>query len=376
MKPRIAIISFPWESNAPYKFLSNLIEILEPITERVIIIDGNTERIKINSKKVDCLDIHVGLHYLKDKNPIIYSAVFWIIKCLYVQIAESIKLISVRNEINVVIFYMSYPYFILPFITSKILRKRTIEVITREKPRALSSKVMSLQDHFVWTFIDGISPESEKLLCILNLKRYKKKFLPEGSRFIDIEYYKPKKSINERRNLVGFIGRIRKDKGIMEFIESIPLIKRDVPNVEFLIAGSGDLLDWVKEECRVLKLKGLNIEVTGWIGNDLPDYLSELKLLVLPTYADALPTIILEAMACGTPVIATSVGAISDIIVDCETGFLLEDRSPESISRKVVDSINRDDLSGVSNNARRLVEMKFSYKMAVNRWINILGGNE
>lgn len=84
----------------------------------------------------------------------------------------------------------------------------------------------------------------------------------------------------------------------------------------------------------------------------------------------------LEAMACGTPVLATSVGAIPDVIKDGETGFLLENNSPECIAETALKILHMPDdkLEKVSDNARALVEEKFTFEAAVERWSEIMEG--
>ena len=82
------------------------------------------------------------------------------------------------------------------------------------------------------------------------------------------------------------------------------------------------------------------VELTGWIPHDeLPDYSNMLKLIVLPSYTEGLPNIMLEVMACGTPVLATPVGAIPDVINDGENRFLMENNSQECIAENVITSI-------------------------------------
>ncbi|MBO8183255.1 MAG: glycosyltransferase family 4 protein [Archaeoglobus sp.] len=372
-KPKIAVVTFPWAAYAPYKFLSDMIKILEPISSKIVVITGNSDRIIVSSEIVR--DINVSIHYLRDIRPIFYSLILWITKCILAQIKISLELIRSREEIDVVVFYIAYPYYLFPLIISKILRKKAIEVITRSKPNSFISKIISLQDPILYKLLDGISPETKTLANDLRLDRYNNKILPEGARFIDTDKYNIKKQINTRKNIIGFIGRIRKEKGIIEFVKAIPIIARANRNLEFLIGGSGDLLDWVKRECKKLDEEyGVKITVTGFIKEEeFSHYLNEIKLLVLPTtHTEGLPTMILEAMACGTPVLATSKGAISDVIKDGKTGFIMENNSPENIAKSIIKVLNSSELDRVSYNARKVVLRRFTYFESVKRYEKII----
>ena len=77
-------------------------------------------------------------------------------------------------------------------------------------------------------------------------------------------------------------------------------------------------------------------------------------------------------MACGTPVLATSVGSAPDLIKDGETGFIMKDNSPECIAENVTRALNYPDLDRIVKNARELVEREFAYDAAVERYRKIL----
>lgn len=370
-RPKVAVIAFPWPSQAPYKFLSDVLKILEPISNKIVLIDGNTERIEISSEKVDVRDIGINVHYLKDIEPAFYSAILWIIKCILAQVKASFKMVQAKNDVDCVIFYMAYPYYLLPLITSKLLKKKTVEVITRSKSNSPFSKIINLQDPILFRLLDGISPESNALVKELGLDKYKNKLLPEGARFIDVSRFSIKKRLSKRKKIVGFVGRIRKEKGVKEFVRAIPLIAKENKDVRFLIGGSGDLLNWVKEECNnIEKENNIKITITGFIKDeDFPSYLNELKLLVLPTvHAEGLPTIILEAMACGTSVLASPVGAIQDIIRNGENGFIMQSTTPKCIAENVLMILEYKELRKISDRARDAIVRGFTYNKAIERW--------
>jgi glycosyltransferase involved in cell wall biosynthesis len=108
-------------------------------------------------------------------------------------------------------------------------------------------------------------------------------------------------------------------------VDAIPLIAKK-KHMSFLIGGNGACLAEVKKASeRMSADQAVSVMVPGWIAEEeLPIFLNALRLFILPTHhPEGLLTIVLEAMACGTPVLATPVGAIPDVITKDVTGFCL-----------------------------------------------------
>jgi glycosyltransferase involved in cell wall biosynthesis len=374
MKPRLAIVSFPWKSRSPYKFLSELIIILEPISDKIVLIDGNTDRIDTaRSNKIVVRDIGISMHYLGDIKPKYFSAVIWILKWFLIQCRAGLELARARADVDVVIFYMAYPGYLLPLVVTKLLRKKSIEVVTHSKATTTTARMWRLQDPILFTLLDGISPESRGLIKELGIEKYGRKILPEGARFIDDRLYKKNKRLSERANVVGFVGRMTREKGIIDFVHAIPIAAEEGADLKFSIVGSGPLSAWVNEQCNRLRTeRGIDIKLTSWVETDLADYYNELKLFVLPTYIDAFPTSVLEAMACGTPVLATPVGGIPDVIADEGTGFLLESTAPDRIAQRITMILDYREIERVADNAEGLIKQKFTRTAATERYDKML----
>jgi glycosyltransferase involved in cell wall biosynthesis len=87
------------------------------------------------------------------------------------------------------------------------------------------------------------------------------------------------------------------------------------------------------------------------------------SIVVLPSHREGMPWTILEAMALRKPVVASEVGGVSEIVVDGQTGFLVQPGQPESLARKIIHLLNDPELRGQMGNAgRRRVEQCFTVK--------------
>jgi glycosyltransferase involved in cell wall biosynthesis len=383
-RSRVAIVSYPWVSKVPYKFLSELLQILEPITDRIVLIDGNTDRIENTSEKVELRDIATSMHAANDIRPAFYSKLLWLMRCIKAQLRASIELVRIRREVDVVLFYLAYPFYLAPLLTAKLLRKKAVEVVTYSRSaekKYVNTWIFRLQDRIMFSLLDGISPESKGVLNAVDLKKrgvdlkkHEHKILTEGSRFVDTSRFRVTTKFEDRDLVVGYIGRLDNGKGIKELVEAIPQIAKN-KRISFLIGGSGECLAEVKKASeRMDAEEAVSLMVPGWIEEEeLPILLNALRLFILPTHrGEGLPTIILEAMACGTPVLATPVGAIPDVIINEVTGFLLESTTPECIAQRTTMILNYTELEKVADNAGSLIRLKFTKTAATERYDKML----
>lgn len=121
----------------------------------------------------------------------------------------------------------------------------------------------------------------------------------------------------ERRIVVGYAGAFDPVKGIDHLLVAARELLRERDDILFRLAG-GD-----PEELDEEPPEG--IEFPGRLSHDeMADFYRECDLVVLPSLTEGLPRVCLEALACGTPVVATDVGGVSEVVIHGETGLLVE----------------------------------------------------
>ena len=368
-KLNIGIITFPISEagNVP---LSNLVDILYPLSDDIYLITGNDGYTFFKE------DIRISTYGVRHKSG--NNVITRILKFICTQLRISYQLAKVAKNVDLWIFFTGGQDLLLPMLTAKLLRNKVVLAFVNSSVLCLKSandsffKPVEILSKINCTLSDGIVLCSENLVKDWNLEKYRDKISIAYEHFLDFGEFKMEKKFDERDNLVGYMGRLSEEKGVLNFVRAITLTLKQRNDLKFLIGGDGQLRDQIE---KYLEKKDLNdkIKFMGWVPHDkVPEYLNELKLLVVPSYTESGPLIALEAMSCGTPILATPVGHILNIVEDGETGFIMEDNSPECIAKNVIRGLGHPNLDEISKNARVHMEKEFTYDAAVEKYLMIL----
>lgn len=167
--------------------------------------------------------------------------------------------------------------------------------------------------------------------------------------------------------------RLLADKGVYEFHKSAQLLKEKYSDVRFVLVGGIDPdnpASLTEQELNEWVQKG-DLEWWGHQSN-MPEVLSQATIVVLPSYREGMPKVLLEAQALGRPIVTTDVPGCREAIENGKTGFLVKVKDAQSLADAIEKLINNDELClEFSHNARVLAEQKFDIKQVVNTHIHI-----
>jgi len=367
-KMNVGIVTFPI-SDSGITPLSNLINVMQPLLGQMHLVTGNAGYAFFKGSSV----IHTyDVEHKEGTNTFTR-----IMRYIWTQLKFSPVLMKIGGNVDLFMFFLGDD-MIIPILTAKLLRKpvvlslvgSSVEISRARKDVLLKPMGFLVKTDFILS--DKILVYSERLVKEYGLEGHRRKILIASRHFLDFDNFKVKGKLTKRRNIVGYIGRLYEEKGVIEFLKAVPEVLRENGEVEFLIVGEGKLRNAIDNYIEDNNLDH-KVRVSRWVPRkEIPLCLNELKLLVLPSYTEGLPNIMLEAMACGTPVLATAVGAIPDIIRDEQTGFLMKENSPQCIAENVIRALDHPNLECIAENARVLVEKDFTYEAAVERYRKVL----
>ena len=377
MKPSVFCFVTPFSSPASVTHAEKLLHCITPISEKVLFIGD--QRVTVNQSWINIDKTTLPtLHYLNSIQPRVYSYFIWIIKLIWILSKSSWHLLLNSRKIDIVICFLGLYYTPL-IIVARLLGKKAIsfeptnDMTSMRNVYGTKSWWHILQYFSIllrWLnrkFTHFIVVESLSVMEQGDLWAYKDK-IRIGNLYVDTDKFYESTPYQGRDKQIGYIGRLSKEKGILEFLSAAMLLLNK--DFKFTIVGDGPLRTEVENQ-----LKGLNasdIRLLSWLEyQEVPAFLNQLSLLVLPSSGEGVPNIILEAMACATPVLATPVGGIPDLIKDETTGFILSNREPETIASTLLDIMNHNGLEQISKQSRLFIHSNFSLTASTKKWEKI-----
>lgn len=197
---------------------------------------------------------------------------------------------------------------------------------------------------------------------------------------IDIERFSPETTKSEPHSAlrVGTAASLTPRKGLEYFIDAAVEIDATIDSdVEFLIAGEPSTAEdeeYAKSLHEHVRRVGLedSVQFLGWV-KEMPKYLNNLDVFVLPSLNEGIPGTVREALAMEVPVVATAVGGTADAVLDGETGLLVPSKDSTAIADAVTTLLtNPNKRHRMGKNGRQHVVMEFSMQEYVNRYEKFL----
>lgn len=210
---------------------------------------------------------------------------------------------------------------------------------------------------FVLSKADAIITSTNRQLKSPLLRNYSKKIkvIPPG---VDTDKFKPAR-VEKIENSIFFLSILdnyHKYKGLEYLIKALRLVREEIKDVKLTVGGDGNLLNYYKEMVVSLGLGG-SVEFTGYIPEErILEYYNKHELFVLPSISpiqEGFGIVLLEAMACGIPVVTTNVVGLSEDIEHENAGVVVEPRDVKSLAEAII-KILKNKKNG--RNARKLSE--------------------
>jgi glycosyltransferase involved in cell wall biosynthesis len=191
--------------------------------------------------------------------------------------------------------------------------------------------------------------------------RYTKKEIKIIPVAVDTEFFKP--IFKEKENIVGFLGRLEKEKGVDLLLEIVDLAMKKYPEIKFMIIGDGAYKNKFADKKNVVFL--------SWVPrNKLPDYINKADVFI--SCQEGIGLAESEILACGRPIITLNSTVNKEIIKPNFNGFLCKPE-PEDYLNSIKTILNNEKLlKEMQINARWVAEAFLSSSSIANKWLALI----
>jgi len=226
-----------------------------------------------------------------------------------------------KNHAKLVISYYLVPHGIIGYYVSRAIGAKCCISIIGDLLYHLNSTF------FGWFYLsilkksDFITVTGERSKSVLVDRGIDENRIFVLPNVINMDDYLPDKKIKKEYD-IAFIGRLTHVKRLDIFFRVISEVSKEMPKLRVAIIGDGEEMENAKCLVKDLNLLG-NVEFLGF-REDIKDLINRTKILLLTSESEGMPSVMIEAMACGVPVVSSDVGDIGEVIVEGENGFLVQ----------------------------------------------------
>lgn len=175
----------------------------------------------------------------------------------------------------------------------------------------------------------------------------------------------PVQNVGGSEKRILFVGRLHPIKGVQYLLQAMQIVHAEMPDVRLILVGDGEEREYLESLTDRLEIRGC-VEFAGRVPHEkIQGYLGQADVFVLPSLSEGFPNVILEAMACGLPIVTTKVGGIPDIVTDGVNGYLVDAKNPDAIAEKILILLQNGQLS-------EEISIKNKEKVKKYKWENVV----
>ena len=207
----------------------------------------------------------------------------------------------------------------------------------------------------------------DEVVRIFELPEDKVTVIPNGIEYQMFEVDPDRERIRRQfiapdSRMVFFVGRLVYEKGVQTVIEAMPMVLEEIPDLRFLVAGTGPHARALQAMIEELGL-GHKIKMLGFVEADiLAKFYKCADLTVVPSLYEPFGMVVLEAMVAGSPVIVADTGGLKEIVVHEETGLCFKPGNPESLAQAMIRVLKDPELAQrLTSDARRFIGEKYNW---------------
>lgn len=269
------------------------------------------------------------------------------------------------------IVHFNTPLPILPGgVAARILSRKGERIIT-VCSRRVNFPLKFFTSRWKYNFLlDRILTVSESIRKTLLNNGVRSRLVETVYEGIDPEWIdaqqQPNPPFDTDQLVIGTVAHLSREKGHADILKALSLIRAKCPKTSCVFVGEGLMRGKLEASASMLGIKDI-VHFTGF-RKDSEALMKHFDIFILPSLSEGLSSAIMSAMACGLPVISTKVGGIPELVVNEETGLLVEPSSPFQLAEALNRLLNSsEERMKFGKAGRKIVESRFTIERKLER---------